>query len=111
MRHILIWGSHGQMIVDRKSGFIIEKNLNCTEYDNIHHFDAVSIAHASGPERHDRLDILSVGYWTRSGSYAVPLTMRLQEDSQRGMYFDDWVECAQLPGPDNCIQKASGERP
>lgn len=99
MAQVLILGSQGELRTDAATGIIVDSHLLTDEYEDIARFDPVTIAHALQDRAVHCLDILSVGYWTITGEYAVPLTRKFS--SVDGvMEIEHWVECARLPAPD-----------
>lgn len=100
MNIIYVRGSHGVLTVDRRTGYIIEADhwTDAADPDEGYHdialFDPAPFARWPG---WDDFDILSTGYWTLEGAYAVPLVPVYCDDAAEDRLDPDWKEVFLLP--------------
>lgn len=104
IRLVAISGSHGEMLVDRMSGHIVERiyACDCDQCDGVGYSDVLWVDPAMIAPDDTRLDVLSVGLVDASG-YVQPMVQRYSferaDRHTQPQWFFDWAELALLPPP------------
>lgn len=69
MARIRVCGNWGTLVVDAKTGEIVDHHLNGHAYMNIRRFDLAEYAKAYGKPAAGDIDILDLGYWDNNDLY------------------------------------------
>lgn len=103
-----ISGSHGELLVHRKTGVVAEviQHCHCEDCQRLGTYEeTVALFNVNDIEAEAdcrTLDILWVGFWDRSGGYEPACTTRLVWSEKWGEDFDASVPKALLPAPATC---------